>query len=309
MFLNKKNIFKYKAFGLVWQSLGLEFPELIPADLNTNFDIKIENNNSINWPNIPKGEFDTDFVSLYKNEFRLTVNEIAKFRTLNGNLLNWDKLTTNTSNQDLRTFLLSSPMASILIQRNVLLFHGNALSKDGEAIICLGHSGIGKSTIAFSLMKNGWSILSDDIVAVSNSGNIYPGIPRIKLWQDAVEAFDINPLKLKTVRNKMNKFILGRDKLNISKTECKLKAIYLLRQNKNVEEDLVNLSPRNVESEKFKFISLRNNTFRPRLIKGLMKEKSYFSQIDNLVKSKNFSILPLPRGIKKMDNWLASQKL
>ena len=157
-------------------------------------------------------------------------------------------------------------------------------------------------------MHQGWKLLADDIVAISSDGYVLPGIPRIKLWKDSLESLKINPINLYPVRSKMNKFVLNKEKLKISLNRSKLKSIYLLRHSKNSEEDK-NKKPIEIESEKFKFISLRNNTFRPRLIKGLNKEQNFIKKIFRIVKEKNLYILSLPRGISKMQDNLSTQNL
>ena len=40
-------------------------------------------------------------------------------------------------------------------------------------------------------MSKGWNLLSDDLVAVTDDFSVLPGIPRIKLWDDALIHFHI----------------------------------------------------------------------------------------------------------------------
>lgn len=44
--------------------------------------------------------------------------------------------------------------------------HANALVRDGRGVLLVGASGSGKSTLALGLMHQGWSLLSDDAVAL-----------------------------------------------------------------------------------------------------------------------------------------------
>ena len=62
------------------------------------------------------------------------------------------------------------------MQRGRLVLHGNALHKNGRTIACLGPSGAGKSTLAYFLIKNGWNLISDDLLAINKNGEVYPGI-------------------------------------------------------------------------------------------------------------------------------------
>ncbi len=214
-------------------------------------------------------------------------------RITNGNKIAWDKHLT-IPDRDILNIILGSGLGSILIQRKTLVFHGNALSKNGKAIICLGESGAGKSTLAYALTEIGWNLISDDLVAVK-SNLVLPGIPRIKLWQDAIDAFNLDSEKLPRVRDKINKYILvDKKNYNMSKP-IKIEKIYLIvnkKQSKIVEHS--------IDNQKAVFIGLRNNLFRPRFVRGLGKEGFTFQTITNMQNSLNVSILSLPNNINVM---------
>jgi hypothetical protein len=63
---------------------------------------------------------------------------------------------------------------------------------DGKAIAFSGHSGAGKSTIAAWFHDRGRRILTDDVCVIgfdAEGGALaYPGIPRLRLWREALEA-------------------------------------------------------------------------------------------------------------------------
>jgi hypothetical protein len=52
-------------------------------------------------------------------------------------------------------------------RRDLLWLHAAAVAKDGKAILVLGESGQGKSTISTKLVDHGWRLLSDDNAPVS----------------------------------------------------------------------------------------------------------------------------------------------
>ena len=88
-------------------------------------------------------------------------------------------------------YLLGSARGALLHQRGLLPLHANAVVLAGRAIAFCGHSGAGKSTIAAWFHDRGDPILADDICAVDGAatGEIiaYPGVPRLRLWRDALE--------------------------------------------------------------------------------------------------------------------------
>lgn len=63
-------------------------------------------------------------------------------------------------------YLLGSAMMCALAQRGLLPLHGCALEIDGSAVLLLGRSGVGKSTLAVWLDQQGYRVLSDDLCAL-----------------------------------------------------------------------------------------------------------------------------------------------
>ena len=94
------------------------------------------------------------------------------------------------SERNLRVYLLGSAFGALLHQRGLLPLHANAILIDGRAIAFMGRSGAGKSTLAAWFQDRGHAILADDVCAVSVEGDrscALPGVPRLRLWKDALE--------------------------------------------------------------------------------------------------------------------------
>lgn len=106
----------------------------------------------------------------------------------------------------LRLFLLGSPLGALLAQRNLLVLHGNAIRIGDHCMVCVGPSGVGKSTLAAAFMQRGHSVLADDIVPIDADGRALAGYPRIKLWQDAADQLSIGTAALQRVRPALQKF-------------------------------------------------------------------------------------------------------
>ena len=139
-----------------------------------NFDVTISEDINNEWPSIKFGDYDTQTLKVAPNDLRLKINNIASFRVINGKEILWKKEKSSVGFQDIRTFLLGSPFGALLIQKDFLVFHGNALVKNGKAIMFLGHSGVGKSTIAYGLMNSGWKLIADDLVVLNKEGYVLP---------------------------------------------------------------------------------------------------------------------------------------
>lgn len=117
-----------------------------------------------------------------------------------------------TSERDIRSYLLGSAVGAICHQRGLLPLHANAVEVDGRAIAFAGPSGAGKSTLAAYFRNNGRRLLCDDVCVVSfdRAGKplAWPGIPRIKLWGDALAAFGRDAGDLERVYDGEDKFSL-----------------------------------------------------------------------------------------------------
>jgi hypothetical protein len=55
--------------------------------------------------------------------------------------------------------------------------HGSAVAADGRALLLLGASGTGKSTLASRLSGLGWRFLADDACGIDGVGRLWPGPP------------------------------------------------------------------------------------------------------------------------------------
>lgn len=97
------------------------------------------------------------------------------------------------SERNLRLFLLGSAFGVLCQQRGLLLLHANAIVADGAAHAFAGPSGAGKSTLAAHFSRRGYEVLSDDVCAIDFDGDgspiAWPGLPRLKLWGDALDSF------------------------------------------------------------------------------------------------------------------------
>ena len=128
---------------------------------------------------------------------------------------------------------------------------------------------------------------------------ILPGIPRIKLWRDAVDAFNLDHKRLIKVRNKINKYILLDKEFCKTKKSCKLEKIYLITQNNQSKIHI-----KQIKSQQEVFLRLRNNLFRPRFLRGLGREGEIFKILVNSIDKLNVNLLSLPNDIKEMQRSL-----
>ncbi len=298
----------YQAFNLKILSENLILPELYALKNRGQHDIIIKEGKIDFKYKSHSNQYNTPFLNFLPNKLMLKVNNICSFSIEDGNSIFWEKYDESIQGDDIRTFLLGSAIGALLIQKGFTMFHGNALEKNDKAVVCLGHSGAGKSTIAYSLMQQGWNLISDDLVAINNDGQILPGIPRIKLWKDAALDFELDVNKLKPVRNNLNKYLINGDKIVSVKKQIPLHAFYLIERNENISS-FSEIEPEIIKSEKISFLKLKNHLYRPRFVKGLGKEKELFFKLVNLQDKVPVIRLPMVNGIKQMNEWLKNNDL
>lgn len=92
----------------------------------------------------------------------------------------------------LRVLLMGRMMAFLLRQRGWLSLHASGIAIGGEAVLFLGISGAGKSTIAAAFHARGHQVITDDVGAVRVEQSqclVCPAGSRIRLFDDAREAF------------------------------------------------------------------------------------------------------------------------
>ncbi len=107
----------------------------------------------------------------------------------------------------MRLFALGPLLSMLGHQRGHLPIRGAAVyASDGAVVIC-GLPGTGKSTHAAQLLTRGYRILCDRAVHLAPPAlnpraldSVLPTIPRLKLWQDTIEALSIAPDRVRRCR-------------------------------------------------------------------------------------------------------------
>jgi tetratricopeptide (TPR) repeat protein len=71
-------------------------------------------------------------------------------------------------------------LGSLLAPHGHFVVHGGAIQKDGKAVLVLGGSGLGKSTLIVAALQDGWGVLTDDLAVIRSgpTGPLVSGIPK-----------------------------------------------------------------------------------------------------------------------------------
>lgn len=218
----------------------------------------------------------------------LSIPEVARFLVRNGTEILYEPFAGSDADS-IRTFLLGSCTGALLFQRGYLVLHGNAFQVGDSCVMCVGSSGIGKSTLAAAMMQRGHKIIADDVCPVDARGYAIPGIPRIKLWQDSATKLGIDTSSLQRVRPDMEKF-----NYPLKNAYCQealpVSAIYILNSD---------ISP-NMKVERLqgmgKYLPLKKHTYRFQYMQGMRLGNQHLKLTSQLSSRIHLSQITRPRG-------------
>jgi hypothetical protein len=128
---------------------------------------------------------------------------------------------------------LNGPVAAVLLrQQGFVVLHASAVRLEGSAVLFLGASGRGKSTIAAALVQRGHRLITDDVAAVdSGTGGllVLPGVAELKLWPDSAGALGRRAERLPRVRPGVEKRALSTAGRGVA-CPVPLRRVYVLTQ-------------------------------------------------------------------------------
>jgi hypothetical protein len=93
---------------------------------------------------------------------------------------------------EVRAYLLGTAFGVLCYQRGIMPLHASAIDVADGCVAFVGASRSGKSTLVAALVRRGHEVIADDVcfLQLDNRGNVqaWPGIGRIRLWEDAIYA-------------------------------------------------------------------------------------------------------------------------
>ncbi|MDY7031661.1 MAG: hypothetical protein SVY10_07100 [Thermodesulfobacteriota bacterium] len=208
------------------------------------------------------------------NRLLLAIEGVARYLVSSGKEILIDRA-PDAPDDDVRLFLLGSAFGALLHQRGLLPLHGSAVEKDESAVVFLGHSRVGKSTLAAAFGKSGYRMISDDVAVVAMDGNnmplILPSYPQFKLQVDAVRKLGEEPESLPMVDPLMEKHALPFQD-GFCKRFLPLRRLYVLDVTNNRGFHLRPLKGAE------KLSAIINNTYRINFLDGIDRKMLHFKQ-------------------------------
>jgi hypothetical protein len=197
----------------------------------------------------------------------LDIPDVARFLVSGGNEIVVE-CADGADEDSVKSFLLGPALGLILLQRRLLVLHGNAIKIGDGCLICVGQSQSGKSTLAAEFMKRGYPILADDVAPVDELCHALPGVPQIKLTRDATERLNISTKGLHAIQPNIPKFALPLDDEQYSSSSVPVRWVYVLSPRPNEQLRISRLNGMD------RLPALRDNTYRGELLQamGLLPE-------------------------------------
>ncbi|MCG5062164.1 MAG: hypothetical protein KA714_30420 [Limnoraphis sp. WC205] len=185
----KSSYFSYIAYGLGIHS-ALPIPLFVPAEVKCDVTVTLDTESSL-FDYVPQEVIEQPFaLQVEQEEAIVYVKEAGVFLVREGckvvviPALNGDE-------SKLQLALVGTVMAILLQQRGALVLHASAVEINSKAVLFLGNSGEGKSSMAAALQAQGYTVIADDVAAVNweeGRAVLAPGFPQIKLSQEVAES-------------------------------------------------------------------------------------------------------------------------
>lgn len=203
----------YKAYELVFDS-----EIILPQFVTYNFSETTEQVQSADVvvrvgsvpPRIESPILERVFLQVASTEFLLNIPNIARYWVRDGSEIIIEPV-EGVALETIRLFLLSTPLAMLLYQRDYLLFNGSVVTNGDYAVLFTGAPGTGKSTLALGMALNtGYKVMGDGVIAVcfdeSGKPKILPAHAGLLIWYDMVELLQVDPKNLSQVRPELQKY-------------------------------------------------------------------------------------------------------
>ena len=192
-----------------------------------------------------------------------------------------------------------SGLGVLLHQRQRVTLHASAVAIGDGAVAFAGEKGMGKSTTATAFMKEGYPVLTDDVLAIETSTaspQVTPGGRHFKLWPDAAAA------TLDSDAENLSALYPGYPKKGYAVPDgptasFPLKCIYLLGYEDKNEEGLPRVD---VPSPTNAYMQVTLNSYALRFLKKTGIHKWYFDSVAEIVGSVPVRILVREYSTKKI---------
>ena len=148
--------------------------------------------------------------------------------------------------EDIELWLFGLILSFVLQNRGIYTLHAAAVNCDGRAIAFLGMNGYGKTTLAYSFLKEGASLITDDVLPiVQYKSGIFalPACPSMNLWAETLSAFSAIKKRKREAREGKHRYSAQILDVRFCRSKVPLRAIYLLEPTAKEASKEVEITP------------------------------------------------------------------
>lgn len=204
--------------------------------------------------------------------FLLSIDGVARYLVADGKDILVER--RGGSDHDIGVYLTASVLAALLQQRGVATLHASAVETQAGAVLFLGRSGAGKSSLLAAMVKRGYPMMADDVSGVVlNAGRptLLPAFPSTRLWADALSQLAWWPRVGARVLEDMDKHLTSIDELDeFHAFPRPLRACFVLFADDRSDVDL------RATTFKDAFLWLNKHTYRKQFLVGLGRAANHF---------------------------------
>ena len=150
----------------------------------------------------------TDLWQARPGAFLMHVEGVARFLVTGGRDALIEPL--GGGDDEVAAYFTIFPFTALLQQRGLLTLHSAAVATADGAVLLLGASGIGKSSLAMALVERGFPLLADDVTGVvldaCHRPVALPASVRLRLWAHTLDRMRWQGRALSPVHQGMEKY-------------------------------------------------------------------------------------------------------
>ena len=184
------------------------------------------------------------------------------------------------SDHDVGAQLTPLVFTTVLQQRGVTTFHACAVEAGAGAVLFVGRSRSGKSSLLAALVERGYTMLADDaagvVVPTSNGRPVaLPAFPRLKLWADTLDALAWRGRARGKVHEEMEKYLVPEERFRNESQEVRAVCILGSRRQEGIEVETVPAAAA--------FRQLWAHTYYKKRLHGLGQQPVHFRTLTAMV--------------------------
>ena len=142
-------------------------------------------------------------------------------------------------------FCVGLPFTTLLQQRGVATLHAAAVATEAGAVLLLGRSGIGKSSLAAALVERGYPLLADDVTGVAlDAGGRPVALPALlpqRLWTHTLDKMKWRPRAYAKIRRDVEKYWVRAERH--CATPLPVRAAFVLNSEERPDIAIESVSP------------------------------------------------------------------